>query len=108
MSEEKGLEEGQLVSALRSFYAALFSIGSFLVPQADRLLQSSLRRSCREAVALAISQSYTQLYDTLRREDEDLGYSPQVKALLQHTPEHIDLVLELQSPAKRGGGGGGG
>ena len=103
LCEVKGLDEGRVLAALRSFHAALFSIGSFLVPQADRLLQSALRRSCREAVALSISRAYRELHAELSREDS--GYSAEVRSVLQHTPEQIDLVLEVsrqRAPLQRG------
>ena len=92
--EVEGLDEAAVAAALRSFYAALMSIGSFLVPQADRLLQSSTRRSCRQHVAIAIAAAYAELWAMLR--DDVNGYGAQLQRALTHTPEQIDLVLELR------------
>ena len=89
------LDEAVVLSGLRSFYSLLSSVGSFLVPQADRLLQSTLRRACREQVALAISQAYREVYAELSREDG--GYGAAVRAALQHSPQQVDLLLELNA-----------
>ena len=116
LSGMEGLSEAAVRQAVGQFYSMLFSVGSFVVPQADRLLQSTLRRSCRESVALSISAAYRDVCDSVTDEREGYGGSGGSGGgggggvggvrWLQHTPDQVDLLLEVHKGGSSGGGAG--
>ena len=118
LSTVEGLSEAAVRQAVGQFYSLLFSVGSFVVPQADRLLQSTLRRSCRESVALSISAAYREVRDCVTDEREGYGGSGGGGGgaagggvggvrWLQHTADQVDLLLEVNRGGSSGGGSGG-
>ena len=108
LSAEAGLGEAAVRQAVGAFYAQLFSVGSFVVPQADRLLQSALRRSCRESVALSISAAYREVWECVTDPREGYGAGSGGGMTggvrwLQHTPDQVDLLLEVRKESGSGG-----
>ena len=115
LSTLEGLSETAVRQAVGQFYGMLFSVGSFVVPQADRLLQSTLRRSCRESVALSISAAYREVCDSVADEREGYGGSGSGSGgvgggvggvrWLQHTSDQVDLLLEVHKGNSTSSGG---
>ena len=113
LSAVDGLSEAAVRQAVGQFYSMLFSVGSFVVPQADRLLQSTLRRSCRESVALSISAAYREVCECVADGREGYGggggggVGGAVGGVrwLQHTPDQVDLLLEVHKGSSGGAHG---
>lgn len=76
--------------------SSLVSGGLFVLPHCDRLSVPATRRACREAVARIVSAGYLALFQAIS--DTGNGYTD-VRAILLHTPEQVNTLLELRSPA---------
>jgi hypothetical protein len=78
--------------------SSLLASGAFIVPQCDQLQHSSVRRSVRAQIASTLSLHYKTLYRTVH--DPSAGFDQRaVQDLFIHTPQHVDLLLDLQQGA---------
>ena len=95
LSRCDGADLASLSAGVRSFYAALLSVGAFIVPQCDRLLSTATRRQVRIDIARTLSASYRSLYDAST--DPRSGFDASaIGAVLLHAPPHVDVLLDLQ------------
>jgi predicted PurR-regulated permease PerM len=62
LCDVSGMDTESLSQSLRTFYNSLLSLGPFVMPQCDRILNPSIRRACRQAVTYVVSAAYSSLY----------------------------------------------
>jgi len=78
------LEPMALSQCLRSFYTALFTLGTLALPQIEKIAVRNLRSEARTGVAHKVDEAYAELYEQI----QELGVAT-------HTPEQVRALLEL-------------
>lgn len=106
LPEREGCRPEQVAAALRSFYAALFSLE---MPAFDRLLSSRLRvqvrgwpggdgwrypwlnwPQARNSIALGLATAYEELHAKVL-----VAFDPQVQSALAHDPTEVRTLLDV-------------
>jgi len=85
--EREGCKPDQVATALRSFYAALFSLE---MPAFDRLLSSRLRVQARNSIAQGLAAAYADLHAHVVAH-----FDQQVQAALAHDPSEVRTLLDV-------------
>ena len=82
--------------AMRSFYSLLFTRGGGeLLPHAHRLATPRLRAAASRRAAQMLAATHRRMHQLISRPES--GYADGGSAILLHTPEEVDSLLDVQT-----------
>ena len=81
---------------MRSFYSLLFTRGGGeLLPHAHRLATPRLRAAASRRAAQMLAATHRRMHQLISRPES--GYADGGSAILLHTPEEVDSLLDVQT-----------
>jgi len=86
-SEQPGLDETSLASAMNQFYSSLFTL---VMPDFEKVQEPKIKSQARQKTALALSDAHSKIYTMVTNEHNKY----QNKSFLQHTPQQVKVLLD--------------
>lgn len=87
LSAQPGLDVDNLTTAMTRFYSSIFTL---VMPDFDKVQQSSIKIQARQRTALALANAHEAIYEMVT--DDKNHYS--TRSFLQHTPQQVRVLLD--------------
>ena len=93
LAEVEGMDVASLSPVLQSFYSMALSLSA--LPHCDRILNSLVRRTARQTIAVHVCTYYKAFYSAVT-DAVGGGYVPgELASVLVHTPDSVNTLLEV-------------